>query len=118
MRSKLVLLLAAAVVFAPGGNAGEGFSHSKTPSELAGRVLAPTFTAANTERVWKPVVTRELVSPKARSDSNRDLVGMMDGARINGPAALLLAAVGAAIALAARRLRDCRAKRAPPVLTV
>lgn len=117
MRSKLVLLLAAAVVFAPGGNTGEGFSHSKTSSELAGRVLAPTFTAANTERVWKPLATRELASPKVRSDSNRDLVGMMDGAGMNGPAAFLLAAAGTAIALAARRLRDCCAQRAPPLLT-
>lgn len=116
MRSKLVLLLAAAVVFAPGGNAGEGFSHSTTSSELAGRVLAPTFTAANTERVWKPLVTREL-APKVRSDSKRDLAGMMDGAGVNAPAAFLLAVAGTAIALAARRLRDCCAQRAPPLLT-
>lgn len=117
MRSKLVLLLAAAVVFAPGGDAGEGFSHFKTSSELAGRVLAPTFTEANTERVRKPLVARELSSPRIRSDSSRDLVGVLDGTGINGPSSLLLAVAATAMALATRLLRGCCAQRAPPLLT-
>ena len=116
MRSRFVLFLVAALVFAPGWG-DESLSRLGTSSDLAARALAPTFEEANAERTAKQTVTREL-DGKTRSLWHTHLAGVAAGAGFQPPSLVLLAAaIGLAI-VAARQARFFQPQRAPPRLTV
>lgn len=117
MRSRFVLLLAAAVVFAPGWGDGASQSRLGTSSDLAARVLAPTFEEANADRTAKQAPAREL-DGKTRSLWDTHLAGVADGAGFQPPPLLLLAAVIGLTIVATRQARFLRPQRAPPRLTV
>lgn len=115
MPGRWVLLLAAAVVFAPGWAGGAPLSLNASSSDLAARVLAPTFEEASTDRTAKKKAsTKEADRQKAWSswDSHASLVA--DARRLQPPPLALLATVIGMAAVATLRPRVTRAQRAPP----
>lgn len=117
MRSRFALFLAAAVVFAPGWGGDEPLSRIGTSSDLAARVLAPTFKEASAERSAKQAPTKEL-DGKTRSLWHRHIAGVAGGGGLQPPTLVLLAAVVALTAVATRQARFLRPQRAPPRRTV
>ena len=117
MRSRFVLFLAAVVVFAPGWGAEAPLSRLGTSSDLAARVLAPTFEEAKAERTAKQAPTRELEG-KTRSLWHTHLAGVTEGSGLQPPPLVLLAAVIGLAAVAARQPGFFRPQRAPPRLAV
>ena len=117
MRSKFVLFLAAAaVVFAPAWGDGAPLSNGSS-SDLAARVLAPTFDEGKAERTAKQAPTREL-DGKTRSLWHTPLAGIAEGVGFQPPTLVLLAAVIGLAISRARQLRFFGPERAPPHLTV
>lgn len=118
MRSRLALLLAVAVVFAPGWAGGASAARDGSSSDLAARVLAPTFDEATADRTTKQASTKELDRGKARSPWHKQIVGLADVRDFEPPLLVLFAAVSGLTAAAARRPRLFRPQRAPPLQTV
>lgn len=113
MRARLVLLLAAAVVFAPGWGDGEALWGSNTASDLAGRVLAPTFDEASVERVRKPALVD---GSKFRTFSNKVVVDVANSPDSDPRIRFVLTTVVGVAAIATRRVATFRPQRAPPSL--
>lgn len=117
MRSRLVLLLAAAVVFAPGWAGGAPGARDARPSDLA-RVLAPTFDEARSDRSTKQASTKEFDRGKTRSLWHNNVVGLAEARGFQPPPLVLLAALLGLIAAATLRSRLFHSQRAPPLQTV
>jgi hypothetical protein len=119
VRAKLALLVAAAVVFAPGWPPSDGSSVHPAGDSLAGRILAPTVDEANVASDAAAVKAKRLERVKPRAGSWKTVAGRSASSSLPPPASLwwplLAVAVAGAIALAP----SPRSPRAPPqVLTV
>lgn len=118
MRSRLVLLLAAAIVFAPGWVGSASAARDGSSSDLAARVLAPTFDEATADRTTKRASTKQLDRSHSRSLWHKNVIGFADAGGFAPPLLVLLAAVIGLTAAATLRPHLFRPQRAPPPLTV
>lgn len=118
MRSRLVLLLAAAVVFAPGWVGGASAARDGSSSDLAARVLAPTFDEATADRTTRQASDKQLDRGKTRSLWHNNVGGLADADGFAPPLLVLLAAVIGLAAPATLRPQRFRPQRAPPLQAV
>ncbi|MDQ3646289.1 MAG: hypothetical protein M3345_05060 [Actinomycetota bacterium] len=118
MRSRFVLLLAAAIVFAPGWAGGASAARDGSSSDLAARVLAPTFDEAPAERTTKQASTKQLDRGQSRRLWHKNVIGFADAGGFEPPSLVLVAAVIGLTAAARFRPRLFRSQRAPPLQTV
>ncbi len=118
MRAKLALLVAAAVVFAPGWPVSDGSAPDPMGEALAGRILAPTVEEANVVSDAAAVKAKRLERVKPRAGSWKTVAWRSASSAMPAPAPvwgpLLAVVLAAAIALAL----STRSPRGPPhVLT-
>jgi hypothetical protein len=114
MQAKLALLVAAAVIFAPGWQASDAVTGRPAGAELAGRILAPTFDEANAASQVHRGAYKRLERPKPRGVSSKVFAWPTAACELPplghlwmaAPLALLLPAVGGAL--------STRSPRAPP----
>lgn len=118
MRSRLVLLLTAAIVFAPGWAGGASAAPNGSSSDLAARVLAPTFDEATADRTTRQRSDKQLDRGKTRALWQNNVVGFADADGFEPPLLVLLAAVIGLTAAATLRPYRFRPQRAPPLQTV
>lgn len=116
---KLVLLVAAAVVFAPGWPISEGSAAGPAGEALAGRILAPTVDEANIASDAAAIKAKRLERTKPRFGSWKAVAWRSTPSSLQPPpplwAPLLVVSVAVAIALAS----STTSPRGPPhVLTV
>lgn len=112
MRAKLAVFAAAAVVFAPGWGA-EGIPQQKpSPSDVAARMLAPTFEEADRSTSVKKRSER----PKPRDTGNNYLSFLTVSSEPEPPRELILSAIVAFAFVTACQSRRTRSRRAPPLL--
>jgi hypothetical protein len=114
VRTKLVLLAVTALVFAPGWGA-DPTPHDSGTSELAVRILAPTFDEArSTSQIDRTAHGQQ--RGKLRTSYGKELVSIPPGTQLhpNGdPWVAVLVAIS--ISVLARSVSD-RSTRAPPHL--
>lgn len=118
MRSRLVLLLAAAVVFAPGWAGGASAAQDGGSTDLAARVLAPTFDEATAERTTRKASDKQLDRGRTRGLWHNNVLTLADADGFEPPSLVLLTAVTGLAVAATLRPQRLRPQRAPPLQTV
>lgn len=119
LRAKLALFAAAAAVFAPGWGASDAMAKTRASSELAGRILAPTFHEASARGQIENGSYKPLERAKPRPVSHNVLAWRTSATPTAPPKHLWVAAVAALVLMPLRRAPAFRSPRAPPhLLTV
>jgi hypothetical protein len=120
VRARLVLFIAAAVVFAPGWHTGSDRRAPDAGVSVAGRILAPTVEEANVASDPKAAkASKRLDRSKPRLDLSKVVAWISRTSPHSSPDQLWLVAVAAVVLAVAGRRSSTRAPRAPPhVLTV
>ena len=118
MRAKLAVVVAVAVVFAPGWGASASVARSQAPSDLTGRILAPTFEEGSLERLGKVGLAKGSYRGKPRPFVTKLVLAVASPAALHPPTPFLLAALVVLAFRASRRIPTVGAQRAPPPLTV
>lgn len=116
MRAKLAVAIAVALVFAPGWGGERSAAQNDGSTEVAARMLAPTFDEADTNA---QSAQKRLERQSPRSDRSKFTLWRSGSDTPHMPLGLILASTFAVAFL--RQLRDprTRPRRAPPLpLTV
>jgi hypothetical protein len=116
LRRSLVLLAGAVLIFAPGWGGEASVSLPTTASDVAGRILAPTFDEASVERTGTGTFEKRMNRAKPYGHSSKIAPSVSGAAQMQPPAQFLLASLVALILVASRRLPNLQAQRAPPHL--
>ena len=118
MRARVALLLTAAIVFAPGWGGAEAVATQGPLSDLAGRILAPTFDDANSDVRSKGAVAKRFERGKLQT-SLSNAASAIAASRPRPPRELVLAALAVFALLTSLRFSIPQTPRAPPhLLTV
>ena len=120
MRARLVLFIAAAVVFAPGWHTDNGRRGPDAGVSVAGRILAPTVEEANVASDPAAVkASKRLDRSKPRIGFSKVIAWGSSTSAHPSPDQLWMAAVAVAVLAVAAHRPSTRAPRGPPhVLTV
>ena len=117
MRAKVTVLVVWAIVFAPGWGGLETDAASRTPPELAARMLAPTFDEATERANGSFEQRRGSLEPAGASHELGTLPAASPATK--PPIELVVAAITALALRGSRERSRFRAQRGPPrLLTV